>query len=124
MNVKPMIFVNEDLSEGVYAASGSPATTGITYNLRFNGVTGNGWEQYIINFTNNSDTFIGTATVTLTATGNVEIVKFQGDGEKEGVVNLPFVTLTCTNNTNGFKAHTTSKDFLLQVKGNGVFSLK
>ena len=119
MNVKPMMLVNDDLSEGVYAASGTPAAAEVTYTLK-ESATWEGNKNYDISFTNHTNKKIDSVTVTLKVHGNVKSI----DGVVSGSVNGSTATITFNNYGNGIEANSTVGPVYMHVAGVGVFSLE
>lgn len=73
---KPVVLMNDDLGEGVYAASGSTSET-VDYSLRVNS-EGNqyyNWNGYNITFTNNTGKTLSTFSVRLTSNKNISSVR-------------------------------------------------
>jgi hypothetical protein len=114
-----MFYASDDLAEGVYAASGTPAVADVTYKLKLNG----GWDgnkNYVISFTNNSSRKLDSVTVTLKVNGNVTGI----DGNVTGIVNGATATVTFDNYGNGFAPNSTSSDVYMHVTGTGNFSVE
>lgn len=120
MDKKPMLLVNEDLSEGVYADSGTPAMTETSYQLKMY----NSWpggKSYKIAITNNSAKTVDSVTVTLKVNGTVT-----GISSWNVSVTLSGSTAKVTFNNYGNKLepYKTYGELDMQVSGTGEFSLE
>lgn len=123
---KPAIIVNNELSEGIYAASGAVSdssadqTTGssASYTLEQTGAW-DGNKNYNITLTNNSDKHVKELSVTVTVNGTVNSI----GGNVSGTVNGTSAVITCDNYKQGFGANA-SGTFYMSVSGSGDFSLK
>ena len=114
---KPLVLSNEDLAEGIYAASGTPAASA-TYTLtQTNAWDGN--KQYNITFTNNSNQQLDSITVTVNVSGNVTGIS----GNVSGVINGNTADITFNNYGNGIEAGATIGPVYMAVTGTGEFSL-
>ena len=116
---KPLLLRNEDMAEGVYAASGNPVSQLYSYALHLEG----GWEgnkNYTISFTNNSSEKVDSITVTLKLIGNVTGI----DGNVTAVINGNTATVSFDNFTNGIEANSTTTPTYMHVTGTGDFSVE
>ena len=131
---KPVAIVTNEISEGIYAASGaavdsvtdsttnqetsSSGNSSASYSLKQT----NAWDgnkQYDITLTNQSDKKVDSITVTVDVVGNVTSI----GGNVTGTVKGNKATITSNNYGNGFAANT-SATFYMAVTGTGEFSLK
>lgn len=124
---KPLVMMNDDLAEGVYAASGTVedgtqgAGTGpaASYTLQQT----NAWDgnkQYDITFTNKKNEQVPSVTVTLKVKGSVTSI----GGNVSGSVNGSTATITFNNYGNGIEANATVGPIYMAVTGTGDFSLE
>lgn len=117
---KPIVLLQNDLAEGVYAASGAPVTSdsGATYTLaQTNAWDGN--KQYNITFTNHSSEKVDSVTVMLNVHGNVTSI----GGNVSGAVNGNTAVVTFSNYGNGIEGGATVGPIYMAVTGTGDFSL-
>ena len=112
MYKKPVILTNNDLAEGVYAASGSVSSGSSTYTLKQT----NAWDgnkQYDITFTNNADHKLSCVTVEMKVRGTVTSI----GGNVSGIVNGSTASITFNNYCNGIEANTTVGPIYMAVTG-------
>ena len=116
---KPVLLRNEDMAEGVYAASGDPVSQLSSYDLQLK----SSWEgnkNYDISFTNNSSEKVDSITVTLKLIGNVTGI----DGNVTAVINGNTATVSFDNYKNGIEANSTTAPIYMHVTGTGDFSVE
>lgn len=121
---KPFVMMNDDLAEGVYAASGeasgaSSETPVASYSLSLT----NSWDgnkQYSITITNNTDETLSTISVNLKVNGNVTGIS----GNVSGTINGSTATVTFNNYGNGIAPNATYSGLYMAVTGTGDFSLE
>lgn len=119
MNMKPMMLVNDDLAEGVYAASGAAVKKDITYSLdRCDAWDGN--KNYYFSITNNSSKKVDSVTLTFKVNGTVNSI----GGNVSGSVNGSTATVTYDNYGHGFEANSTVGNIYMHVTGVDPFSLE
>lgn len=114
---KPVVLANNELFEGVFAASGSyqPSYNQPVYN-QTNAWDGN--KQYNVSFTNPTGEKVDSVSVTIPVNGTVTGI----GGNVTGVDNGDGTwTLTFNNYGNGIDANTTVPDIYVHVTGTGEF---
>jgi hypothetical protein len=120
---KPMILTNEELAEGIYAASGDAVagTAGVTYDL---GAL-NAWDgtkvYNNISITNTSEQKVDSLTITLTIHGTVTSVI--SNGSLDVTVSGNKIIASTNNWGRGFEANQTVGNFYLYIQGTGDFSI-
>lgn len=118
---KPMILVNDDLAEGVYAASGDVIeSSGFSYSDLQLLEQWDGNKKYGISFHNDTDKKVDKVAVTLKANGAVTFV----GGNVTGSVSGSTVTIVCNNYGNGIEAHSSVYIDYVLVQGTGAFSIE
>ena len=118
---KPLILTNDDMAEGVYAASGNPASSGSSYSLSLrNADDWNGVKDYDITFINNTSNAMSSITVTVKVNGTVTSI----GGNVTGVINGTTADVTFNNYGNGIEANGTYGNIWMKVTGTGDFSLE
>jgi hypothetical protein len=120
---KPMILANEELAEGVYAASGDTAVSTGSANVSYSLKDRAAWDgnrQYDIYLTNNSSETVHNASVTVSVNGTVTSIT----GYNLSVVrNGDKAVITYSDDDHGIAANTTTGAFTLWLTGQGDFSL-
>ncbi len=92
----PMILLNEELAEGVYAASGASTGGGISYSVSLieAGNQYNKVNKYNVAVTNNGSEKSGNWSVTLQATGTIGSVTIYNGWQASAAANGNQITIT------------------------------
>lgn len=116
---KPLVMVNNDLAEGVYAASGAGAVGNGAYSLKEVAAWSQN-KQYDVDFTNTSSEEVDSVTVVMTIHGDVYSIT----GNISATITGNTVTVTYNNHGNGLKPNETISKVYLLAQGNGDFYLE
>lgn len=116
----PIVSANDELSEGVYTASGSAlGTANYSFAERVNPSWTTG-KNYDFTITNQSDRPVDSITITVPIAGDITGIS----GNATAVINGDgTATITFDNYNNGFEPSETV-GFWMQVTGNGDFGFK
>lgn len=117
---RPTVSTNDELSEGVYTASGDASDiANYSFSERINPSWTTG-KNYDFTITNQSDRPVNSITITVPIAGDITGIS----GNATAVINGDgMATITFDNYNNGFEPNETI-GFWMQVTGNGDFGFK
>lgn len=120
---KPLVMVNNDLAEGVYAASGGGQISGPTANGTYYLKKQESWSgntKYNVDITNTSSEKVDAVTIVIGLQGTIDQV---GGNISNPIIGGNTLTVTFDNYGHGFEANETVNDVYLWVHGNGNYEL-